>query len=249
MQNRNFREYSKKHVHFYDFKISDLLEKAVKSKNNRDFSLVDLGCGDGTLLFSLQSKELLLNAGKIVGVDLSSQRIKNLREGVKGVVGIVSDACNVEELENNVFDVVISSQVIEHVSDDNELLKEIMRLLKSDGVAYISSVIKKWYGFYIYRNKGKFRLDPTHVREYSSKEDFLKLLERNELKISEYRIKMVKYPLLDLIIRVFIKMGLIKPPNARDAYMESKWKRTIRKLIIPIFGYRTIEVLCEKSRK
>ena len=71
--------------------------------------------------------------------------------------------------ENEIFDVVISSQVIEHVSDDNELLKEIGRLLKSDGIAYISTVIKKWYGFYIYRNGGKFRLDPTHVKEYPSK--------------------------------------------------------------------------------
>jgi len=246
MQNRNFREYSKKHVHFYDLKISDLLEKAVKSKNSRDFSLVDLGCGDGSLLFSLQRKELLLNAGKIVGVDLSPERIKNLGKNAKGVVGIVSDACNVEELENNVFDAVISSQVIEHVSDDNELLKEIRRLLKSDGVAYISSVIKKWYGFYIYRNKGKFRLDPTHVREYSSKEDFLKLLERNELKISECKVKIVKYPLSDLIIRMLIKIGLTNSSTARNVYIESRWMKSYRKLIIPIIGYYTIEVLCKK---
>jgi len=246
MQNRNFREYSKKHVHFYDLKISDLLEKAVKSKNSRDFSLVDLGCGDGSLLFSLQSKGLLLNAGKIVGVDLSPERIKNLGKNAKGVVGIVSDACNVEELENNVFDAVISSQVIEHVSDDNELLKEIRRLLKSDGIAYISSVIKKWYGFYIYRNKGKFRLDPTHVREYSSKEDFLKLLERNELKISECKVKIVKYPLSDLIIRMLIKIGLTNSSTARNVYIESRWMKSYRKLIIPIIGYYTIEVLCKK---
>ncbi|MCK4349167.1 MAG: hypothetical protein KAW47_11185, partial [Thermoplasmatales archaeon] len=131
----------------------------------------------------------------------------------------------------------------------NELLKEIRRLLKSDGVAYISSVIKKWYGFHIYRNKGRFILDPTHVREYSSKEVFLNLLKRNRLKTLKYRIKIVKYPLSDLITRAFIKMGLIKPSDARDVYMKNKWMKSIRKLIIPIFGYRTIEVLCEKSRK
>jgi len=246
MQNRNFREYSKKHIHFYDLEISDLVEKAVKSKNSRNFSLVDLGCGDGSLLFSLQRKGLLLNAEKIVGIDLSPERIKNLGKNAKGVVGIVSDACNVEELENNVFDAVISSQVIEHVSDDNELLKEIRRLLKSDGIAYISSVIKKWYGFYIYRNKGKFRLDPTHVREYSSKEDFLKLLERNGLKISECKVKIAKYPMSDLILRMLIKIGLTNSSTARNVYIESRWMKSYRKLIIPIIGYYTIEVLCKK---
>jgi SAM-dependent methyltransferase len=249
MQNRNFREYSKKHIHFYDLKIPDLLEKAVKSKNSRDFSVVDLGCGDGSLLFSLQKRGLFSNAEKIVGVDLSPQRIKNLRGNVKGAIGIISDACNVKKLENEVFDVVISSQLIEHLPNDIDLLQEIRRLVKGNGVVYISTVIKKWYGFYIYRNKGRFRLDPTHVREYPSKEIFLNLLERNRLKILEYRIKMVKYPLLDLIIRVFIKMGLIKPSDARDVYMESKWTRSIRKLIIPIIGYYTIEVICKKREK
>ena len=249
MQNRNFREYSKKHIHFYDLKISDLVEKAVKNKNSGDFSVIDLGCGDGRLLFSLQKKELLSNAERIIGVDLSPQRIQNLRGNVKGAIGIVSDACNVKRLENEVFDVVISSQLIEHLPNDIDLLQEIRRLVKGDGVVYISSVIKKWYGFYIYRNKGRFRLDPTHVREYSSKEIFLNLLEGNRLKILEYGIGTMKYPLPDLIIRVFIKMGLIKPSDARNVYMESKWMRLIRKLIIPIFGYRTIEVLCEKSRK
>jgi 2-polyprenyl-3-methyl-5-hydroxy-6-metoxy-1,4-benzoquinol methylase len=245
-ENQYFKNYSERHIHFYDLRIPDLLEKAVKSKNSRDFSVVDLGCGDGSLLFSLQKRGLFSNAEKIVGVDLSPERVKNLRGNVKGAIGIVSDACNVKKLENEVFDVVISSQLIEHLPNDIDLLQEIWRLVKGNGVVYISSVIKKWYGFYIYRNKGRFRLDPTHVREYSSKEDFLHLLERNGLKISEYRIKMVKYPLPDLIIRVFIKIGLIKPSDARGMYIENKWMTLIRKLIIPIFGYHTIEVVCKK---
>lgn len=245
-ENQYFKNYSERHIHFYDLEIPDLLEKAVKSKNSRDFSVVDLGCGDGSLLFSLQKRGLFSNAEKIVGVDLSPERIKNLRENVKNVIGIASDACNVKELENEVFDVVISSQLIEHLPNDIDLLQEIRRLLKRDGVAYISSVIKKRYGFYIYRSKRGFRLDPTHVREYSSKEVFLNLLERSRLKTLKYRIKIVKYPLSDLIIRAFIKMGLIKPFDARNIYMENKWMISIRKLIIPIFGYYTIEVMCKK---
>ncbi|MDY6895078.1 MAG: class I SAM-dependent methyltransferase [Thermotogota bacterium] len=243
-----FKKYSEEHIHFYDLEIPDLLRKAIKSKNSRDFSLVDLGCGDGRLLFSLQERELLSNAEKIVGVDLSHERIENLKENVKNTIGIISDTCNVKDLKNETFDVVISSQVIEHVSDDNELLKEIGRLLKSDGIAYISTVVKKWYGFYIYRNNGRVILDPTHVREYSSKEEFLDLLERNGLKTLEYKVNRIKYPLLDLIIRIFIKTGLIKPSDARNAYMGSKQMSLIRKLTKPIIGYYNIEVLCEGAR-
>lgn len=241
-----FNNYSRKHIHFFDLEVSDLVEKVIKNKNRENFNLIDLGCGDGNLLFSLQKKELLSNAEKIIGVDLSPLRIQNLKENIKGAIGIVSDVCNVKRLENEIFDVVISSQVIEHVYNDNELLKEIKRLLKSDGVAYISTVIKKWYGFYIYRRDGRFRLDPTHVREYSSKINFLNLLERNELKIINYRIKIITFPLSDLIIRIFIKIGFIDPSAVRNIYIKNKWIKLFRKIIIPIIGYYTIEVLCEK---
>jgi 2-polyprenyl-3-methyl-5-hydroxy-6-metoxy-1,4-benzoquinol methylase len=241
-----FNNYSRTHIHFFDLEVSDLVEKMIKNKNREKFNLIDLGCGDGNLLFSLQKKELLSNAEKIIGVDLSPRRIQNLKENIKGAIGIVSDACNVKRLENEIFDVVISSQVIEHVYNDNELLKEIKRLLKSDGVAYISTVIKKWYGFYIYRRDGRFRLDPTHVREYSSKINFLNLLERNKLKIINYRIKIITFPLSDLIIRIFIKIGFINPSAVRNIYIKNKWIKLFRKIIIPIIGYYTIEVLCEK---
>jgi len=246
MKDIRFREYSKKHIHFYGQEISDLLSKAIKAKNQKNFSIVDLGCGDGNILFSLKQKGLLSNVENIVGVDLSPERIENMRTNINGVIGIISDACNVKELEDEVFDVVIASQLIEHVPNDINLLMEVKRLLKSDGVAYISSVFKKWYGIYIYRYKGKFRLDPTHIREYSSKDDFLDLLEKNGLKILECRIKIVKYPLTDIIIRILIKTGLIKPSDARTIYLKSKWIKSFRRLLLPIFGYYSIGVLCEK---
>jgi SAM-dependent methyltransferase len=246
MKNNFFKKYSEKHIHFYDNNISNMLEDSIKLKNKRDFNIIDLGCGDGRYLFYLKKKNFLSNAKQIVGVDLSPTRIKILKKNTKDIIGIVSDACNVKELENETFDVVISSQVIEHIYNDNDLLKEIKRLLKSDGVAYISTVIKKWYGIYIYRRDGRFRLDPTHIREYSSKINFINLLTRNGLKTIDYKIKIIRYPLSDLIIRILIKIGLINPPAIRNIYIESKLMKLFRKIIIPIIGFYKIEVLCEK---
>jgi len=221
----------------------------VKSKNANNFSVVDLGCGDGRILFSLQQNRLLSNATKIVGVDLSPERIENFRKTVKSFLGIVSDVCYVKELRERQFDCIICNQVIEHIPEDHSLIREMSRLLKDDGVVYISSIIKMWYGVWIYRAKGSFRLDPTHVREYSSKEEFINLIEENGLKVFDCNVSKTWFPLLDIVIRTLIKLELIETSKARNIYIRTPWVEIFRKLKIPIFGYHTIEVLCKKAGK
>ncbi|GAH96681.1 unnamed protein product, partial [marine sediment metagenome] len=99
----------------------------------KDFKIVDLGCGDGRLLYALVKKGLLKNAKEVVGIDLSEERIKRVRQILPSVKGIVADACNAKELPDRYFDIVLCQQVIEHVPDDKALLKEIRRLLNLDG--------------------------------------------------------------------------------------------------------------------
>jgi len=144
MKKNNFEDYSNKHIHFYDLTIPNLLEELIKIKSEKkSFDVVDLGCGDGNLIFNLKNKGLLKKADKIVGVDLSPKRIEILNNNIDEIQGIVSDACNISELKDNSFDIIIASQIIEHLNDDTLLIKEIDRLLKKDGIAFISSIIKK----------------------------------------------------------------------------------------------------------
>jgi hypothetical protein len=54
----------------------------------------------------------------------------------------------------------------------------------------------------------------------------------------------VMFPLLDMIIRLNIELGLIKPdPNF---FQRHKVLGKIRQLKIPIVGYKSIEVLVRK---
>lgn len=110
---RDFQSYSALHVHFYDYEMPRLLEWALLEKSTRGrYSVLDLGCGDGRLLFSLQFQGLLKNADRVVGVDLSETKVRRLVENVSGVISLVSDACKVEELDDGSFDVIICSQLI-----------------------------------------------------------------------------------------------------------------------------------------
>lgn len=241
-----FSEYSLKQVHFFHEEVSDILSCGLSLLNRSvcKCSIVDLGCGDGSLIFALSKKGLLKQGDEVVGVDLSEIRIKRLKSALPFVRGIVSSALHVNELPNSSFNFVICTQLIEHVSDDHRLLLEIKRLLGDAGTAYVSTVIKKRYGVYFYFRDGSFRLDPTHVREYSSSDEFIDLVLRAGLDIIVTRNKPMMFPILDLAVRIFIKLGFVKP-NVN--FFGSRWLQKAHKLKVPIIGYRMLEVLARQK--
>ncbi len=246
MKDSLFQNYSEKHVHFYDEEVPYLLELglALAKKCFGKIRIVDLGCGDGKLIFALHQKELLKGVSEVVGVDISKERIERLKRELPFVKGIVSDALNVRELSDFSCDLVICSQLMEHVSHEDALVLEIKRLLKSGGLACVSSVIKKWYGVYFYFNNGSFKLDPTHVREYSSVDEFLELFEKKGFEVIGVVTRQVMYPLSDLVTRLFIKFGFIEPYVR--FYQQHKILGGFKKLRVPVLGYNTIEVLVRK---
>jgi SAM-dependent methyltransferase len=233
-------------VHFCDEDVPPLLQEslAFATKTAENVSIVDLGCGDGRLIYALHAKSMLKHVKNFVGVDISETRIKRMIRQLPFVKGIVSDALCVKELEDCCFDFVICSQLIEHVKDDKKLIVEIGHLLKSGGLAYISSVVKKWYGVYIYLRDHSFRLDPTHVREYSSVEEFTELIDSNRLNTLTTATSPVMFPISDLAVRAMIATGLVEP--SVGVYYENKVFHKIRRLTIPVVGYSIIEVLAEK---
>ena len=245
MKDSFFQDYSKKHVHFYDETFPVLIELGLTLINDVEKpSIVDLGCGDGALLLALYKRGLLNRFREIMGLDISSKRIERLVKEMPFIKKLVSDASNVANCPSSFFDYVICSQVIEHVQSDVALVDEITRLLKCGGVAFISSVIKRWYGVYFYSYNGKFKLDPTHVREYSSAGEFVSLMQTKDFEIIDVRTREIAFPFLDLPLRLLIKYGFIEP----DAGFFRKHKSLgkLRKLRVPIIGYKYVEVLVRK---
>jgi 2-polyprenyl-3-methyl-5-hydroxy-6-metoxy-1,4-benzoquinol methylase len=249
MKDSSFQSYSRMHVHFYGGDIPRLLEQGLVSLNrsSRRFNLLDLGCGDGGLLFALHEKGLLAKAERTVGVDISSERIERLRSNLPFVEGIVADASNVQQLSESSFDFVICTQLIEHVENEQALAAEIARLLKPRGFAYVSSVIKKWWGIYIYFKQGSFRLDPTHIREYSSEQEFLRAIANERFETMRTITQPLSFPLVDLITRLLIR-GSLAQPDA-EFYQKHKSLTRSRKLRLRIAGFASVEALIRKPSK
>ena len=97
-------------------------------KNNR---LLDVGCGAGTFL------EAAARAGwQATGVEVSRTAAEHIREKGFDVFGGELEKAN---YPNDHFDVVIASEVLEHVPDPEAMIEQIARVLRSGGLLWATT--------------------------------------------------------------------------------------------------------------
>ena len=228
----DLRSYSARQQ-FHTGTIPTLLEECLNSYSWN--TMLEIGCGDGSLLGTLKNRNL--SDGKVVlASDISIDRIKVVQTRL-GISGIVGDACQLSVKDNSI-DMVITEQVIEHVFDDQPMASEMHRVLVNDGTAYISTVFKKWYGWYFYRCNGKWTLDPTHLREYTSDSQLVTKLENAGFKILENKKTLDGRPVMDSILRRL---------KADRRVYKNRLLNSLRAIRIPIPGYYVWELVCIKK--
>lgn len=88
--------------------------------------ILDVGCG-------LKPYESLFFTHEYIGIDVES----GYWSEVDKKTNTYFDGINIP-FDNNSFDVVLCTEVLEHASDPDKLLKEIFRVLKDDGILYLT---------------------------------------------------------------------------------------------------------------
>jgi len=86
----------------------------------------------------------------VSGVDLSQEMVKNLKQKDPSLDVLVADAKNLP-FEDQSVDAVISIETLRYFQDRSLLLKEIYRVLKPNGVAFITAAplfSSNLYGIY-----------------------------------------------------------------------------------------------------
>lgn len=230
----NIEQYSKVAPQYYQEDIPQLLDTYLKSANF--LNILDCGCGDGSLLYALSRREDSV-AKKIFAIDLSQKRIELVRKISTNIIATVDSAEEMDTITDQSIDFFVSTQVIEHV-DDKKMVIKIAEKVKSGGTIYVSTVFKKWYGWYFYRNHGEWVLDPTHLREYTSEEQLLDLFDKGKFVLLENRRQLQWFPLSDFFIK---RLGL----KDRKLY-ENRFMHIIRKVKIPIPGYYNWEIVLRR---
>ena len=229
----NLEQYAQR-GQFYTEEIPPLLMDFLD--NTPWGNCLDLGCGDGALLHALNNNGYF--AGKtIYAVDQSQHRLDLVRQISNDIVCSQGDVCDTQ-IPDGSIDFLISTQVIEHVSSDADMVKEIRRVLAQNGTVYLSTVFKKWYGWYFYRCNGKWTLDPTHLREYTHDEQLLDIFKEYDFEILATKKTLDGRPLMDSVLR---RVGA-----GNKVYGNLLLKR-LRSVSVPLPGYYIWEIVGRKK--
>ena len=149
--------------------LRDHIAFITKSAKGRSgLELLDVGCGSGTLLGLLKG-----HGFHVKGVDFSSEAsaVAKRDNGVDVAVGSLEEV----HFPDRSFDVVTLFHVMEHVTNPRQVLSEVSRILRPEGVVILQVPNIESWQFKIFGAKW-YGLDiPRHVIDYS-KNSMLKLL-------------------------------------------------------------------------
>ncbi len=122
-------------------KIRLILEDSgVVDFQKKSLKVLDVGCSTGVILGLILSS--WPNATG-VGVDIDRYAIWSARRVRTGAQLLLGDGMCLP-FNNSVFDVVICSQVYEHIPEWLQMLKEIYRVLRPGGVCFFSGPNRWW---------------------------------------------------------------------------------------------------------
>ena len=165
-----------------------------------DTNLLDIGAGVGT-----QSRLLKDEFGfHVIAVEQSTYGSKKCREN--GLETLQENATNLS-LDNDTIDAVIAMDVLEHVQEDDKALSEIFRVLKDDGIFFITVPAFQFMW-------SKHDEAVQHARRYSKREITHKLQESGFLVTNIRYWNSIVFPIA-LIKRLFNlgKSDLNAPPR------------------------------------
>lgn len=190
-------------------KVYILMKHYVNNKKGK--KLLDIGCADGSFAALLQKRF----GFDSYGIDISPKVVKRARlNGIKARVGNLSEKLPYKKC---MFDVVIMCEVIEHIFDTDFLLNEVYRVMKKNGLLFITtpnvasftSRVKLIFGGY--PNGLEYCLDENsngHIRAYTPH-----VLRRQLFKHNFTMMKLTSpnflFPVKSRLIPDFIKQQMI----------------------------------------
>jgi ubiquinone/menaquinone biosynthesis C-methylase UbiE/uncharacterized protein YbaR (Trm112 family) len=124
----------------------------IPSKN--DFTVLDLGCGNGVSTDSIKGR-------MVVGIELSEKQLIRAKKRFPNRNFVVGDARKIP-FKKETFDLIVAINMLHHVNDPENVLKECFRVLKKGGK--LLTVDPNLYNPIGFTGRGLFRL--LHLRKF-----------------------------------------------------------------------------------
>ena len=195
----------------------------------KSMKVLDVGCGAGILAEGLGR----LGMGSVTGIDptpkcieLAEAHLDLDKEGLAERVGYknvtIEHIISQTNLENHdeLYDLVCCSEVIEHVEGQREFLHNCIKMVKPNGLFFLSSIAKTPEGFFLNIVMGEYVLGllPKGTHEW----DLLIKCETVEKYLSEVNCSTLNKTGATIINPITRKMGEIPFTRANYLLMSRK---------------------------
>lgn len=115
----------------YQYYVYQWILKHTKPKCR----VLDIGCGAGML-----SNMLTKDNREVIGIDISKSSITHCQKHIKKAGFIAASVYKIPS-EDNYFDVVACNQLIEHLDNVEDAIKEMIRVLKPNGLLLVTTPV------------------------------------------------------------------------------------------------------------
>lgn len=206
--------YNKKQRPYTDYPSQLCRYLFERFEMNKGDKLLDIGCGRGDF-----TKGFLDLGLKVAGID----RERGDSEMLQGIdIRINNDLeNNALPFEDQSFDIVFSKSVIEHIRNPDKFVKEVYRVLKSEGK--VITMTPDWHSqMFIFYN------DYTHVHPYTCI-GLQEMFSINGFKDSKaelfYQLPILwKYPVIKIMCKSLQLLGPVKKIEKNKFY---RWSREL----------------------
>jgi 2-polyprenyl-3-methyl-5-hydroxy-6-metoxy-1,4-benzoquinol methylase len=147
--------------------------------------VLDIGCGNGVMAYDLADKA----GAKVVGIDIAQEKIKQAQsryqhQNLQFMVGDI-----LKDLPAEPFDVVILSNVLEHLEARPAFLRQVQKRVHPSRVLLRLPLYDREWRVPLKQELGvEWRLDPTHEIEYTL-ESFAQEMKEARLNIIHQEVR------------------------------------------------------------
>lgn len=166
----------------------DFVLQSINHQNINTLKVLDLGCGGGVF-----SEELAKKNMQVTGIDISDQAINiAINHAIEAKLDITYQAIDVKLFAQNAtekFDLITCMDMIEHVDNIEEIIGCIRKLLKHNGLLFISTINRNLLSYVgaILFAEYIFKLIPIGMHRYQK---FIKPSELTKI-LSDYNFDII----------------------------------------------------------
>ncbi|MFA5108968.1 MAG: class I SAM-dependent methyltransferase [Patescibacteria group bacterium] len=172
----------------YKFLFSKIKEKYIRRyfKGREKLSILDIGCGRGGFLLSLDSDIFEKN-----GIEINPEGVEICRRKKIDVYNKPVELINFGEKK---FDVITLWHVMEHLEKPMSLFKKAREIIKDNGILVFQVPNNKSLGFR-FGKENWFHLDSPRHLNIPNRSTIYKACARNKLKVVSIKNEFYDYPL------------------------------------------------------